>query len=265
MKRIIIAYSLLTCFMSFEIFAQYGTPFNSCYQTLFSQCTPGCGTEAEVSKAIPYNGCEIIVTYKIRHCECPTPTTFIQINYIRINISEPEACCDLVCYLFPPGPFTKNCNPNQHNLNCYNNPPNSARLFDLTQNLYDQLSDSIFNDVRLQYTCPQKLTIKYFWPSECFGLCLYDLSRSVPGGEEKAFVIVPNVCQTGFCCGKTLTYCKDLLGVIQKTVTTTTGNVYCGDEYTPQCKLIGESFNLDGTIYTITNVRTTECYSPCAE
>lgn len=265
MKNIIVLATLYVCFMSFEVFAQYGTPFNSCYQTLFSECIPGCGTESEVTKTLPYNGCSIEVTYKIRHCECPTPTTFIQINYIRINISEPEACCDLICYLFPPGPFPKNCDPNQHNLNCYNNPPNTARLFDLTKDLYYQLSDSLFNDVDSLYTCPNKLTIKYFWPSECFGYCIYNLSMWVTGGEQRAFVIAPTVCNSGFCCGKTLTYCNDILGIIHKTETQTTGEVYCGEEYTPQCLPIGQPYNLNGAIYTIMNVRTTECYSPCSE
>lgn len=262
MKRFILVLFVFALTCVIQSTAQLPSRFNDCYQDEFNNCT-NCTPEQRHSIDMPYQGCNVRVTYVTRTCDCPQPQVFIEIVYFRINISTPQACCDLICQLFPPGPYTQNCG--NHSLHCINNPPDHVAYKQMGDQLYDDLLEMLFNQVKDQYDCPNEYSIKYYWPSECFGFCTYDLQEVGPSGRDEVLMI-PTACNDNGCCEITHTYCKDQSGNIVKTVTGSSTIVNCGPEQPPhiQCSIqVGTQITFGTTNYVVTRVRNTPCQASC--
>lgn len=268
MKNILFLISAMLILSVSESFSEdYTSPFTDCYQTEFEDCNQQCADTLTFTKYIIYAGCPIEVSYKVRECNCPEPVAYVYITYIRINISVDETCCDLICELFPPGPFVKNCDQMQQELNCFNNPADTEAMRFLSDSLYRMIGDTLFNEISDNCICPNSYTIKYYWPSDCSGFCIYDLEERpmFPSTthKDRSALIIPVFCGGNTCCGGTFTYCKDSQGEIHKSYWYFSSELFCDLPELPACPNLPDILFLWGKAYDVTWVGSTDCISPC--
>lgn len=247
-----IIFSIIIVFLSGlfihnNVIAQINRPFGACYQAAFSGCS-NCSDSTIESKIINYFGCEIKTTYKIIHCNCPTPTTFVDIEYFRVDPSS-SACQNLMCLLYPP--INPPCiyDPSRINVDEYKA---------MARYAYDHLIQDLFQEVKDEYHDPNTLTFKVFWPASCNAVCQLRLM------ENDSLILQTKPCNLDLCCG--IQYECTLLsnGSIQTTTTQITGPITCYMPWGTSCDYSpGDEIILSDGIYHVLSASISECSTFC--
>lgn len=194
-----IIFSIIIVFLSGlfihnNVIAQINRPFGACYQAAFSGCS-NCSDSTIESKTFQYAGCNVTVTYKKMTCNCPQPTTFVDIEYMRLDRSN-SFCENLMCNLYPnPNIPTPPCpyDPSHINLNEYKA---------LARAMYDSLVFALFQEVQNNYLCPNNyFTYKVYWPASCNAVCQITLV------EKPDLILITKPCNAELCCSLTYKFC----------------------------------------------------------
>lgn len=239
---------LLGLFIQNNVCAQINRPFSTCYQSAFSGCSQ-CSDSTVDSKIFQYEGCDVTVVYKIMTCNCPEPTTFVDIEYIRLNRNNP-VCDSLLCALYPPPPGSP-CvyNTSRLNINLYKQ---------LSRKMYDDLIFSLFQEVRNNYMCPNYLTFKVFWPASCDAVCQITLV------ENGSLILQTKPCNLDICCGIEYKYCYNGHNNWTSIITQISGEIICYMPYVPTCGYgPGDEIILPDGTYHVLDASISECTSFC--
>lgn len=229
--------------------AQINRPFNNCYQDVFQGCD-SCTDSSLVTKTFPYMGCNVEVTYKMRHCNCPDPTTFVDLEFLRVSLTD---CYNLVCWLHP-GPDP-----------CINNPLNIDNYKLLEWAMYHALLDDLFNTDYPNYICPNTIKYKYYFPGQCNHICYYQVTGTNGGGV----LYMTEECPGSIgCCGMEFTYCKQENGPIIKYWDSFNEPSTCSETIIPYptCYYnVNDPITIGGNTWYVTLVFTTACIPDCKE
>lgn len=179
-------------FIHNNVIAQINRPFGACYQAAFTGCS-NCSDSTVESKTFQYEGCDVTVTYKKMTCNCPQPTTFVDIEYMRLDRSM-VLCDSLLCHLYPPPPNTP----------CEYNPAliDVDEYKKLARTMYDELVFALFQEVQNNYLCPDNyLKYEVYWPASCNAVCQIALV------EKPDILFITKPCNAELCCGLTYKFC----------------------------------------------------------
>jgi len=252
MKKLILI-SLVAVFLtSMSMFGEVpyyvlDTNWSSCYQIQMASCTD-C-TSQLLTETINYLGCPCDVTYKISTCNCPEERTFVEILYIRVNISTPPPCVFLVNLIHPDFP----------NLDM-----NNYRW--LESQIYDNIIGRLFVRDSSNYHCPDTNKSFSYFEASCKMVCTVGLSAP---GQPEALLWLPKYCTPTGCCTTQYEYCVQTDGSIFKRVTMTGDQVCEGTEPSEPCPnpgtptIGGDHIIIGGIDYTVTWVNATECSAIC--
>ncbi|OGU59581.1 MAG: hypothetical protein A2X64_04155 [Ignavibacteria bacterium GWF2_33_9] len=258
--KFIIVFSILSTFISLDLFSQYGRPFPPCYEGQMANppCS-NCSNIIDGEKIINYENCDVVVKYKIEYCDCPNPTCFVDIEFCRVDIDD---CTQLMEKLHPgTTPYI-------------NNPLDVDYYYGIFEpDMYDMLVDLLFQEQKTNYLCPNKLIYKHFWPAICSRVCYAELSSSEL--MQSAIIYMDKRCEDEpYCCGKIYEYCTDSNG------NTSLVELYINDYYEcwasnpnpsePCPYTVGQLISLDGILnpanplWLVVSTHESSCTSPCS-
>lgn len=204
--------SVFLCSISISS-AQEHRPFPGCYQAqMYNPPCDSCSDSTNYKKIINYKYCDVLVSYKLKYCFCPEPTCYVDIEYCKVDIN---ACDSLMFYLHPgPEPFI-------------NNPLNAEFYYKTFEPaMYKRLVDSLFEEQKENYLCPNRLTYKHFWVGICARVCYADLSNDQL--MQMGRIYASRKCyDSSFCCGRLFSYCKDSTGQVDRFIYNIPADVYC--------------------------------------
>lgn len=238
--------------------------FYDCYENSKADCG-NCGPLEQKQLTIDIEGCPVKVSYLYQECTCPNPRVYFMINYVRINLTTPEACCKLVCKIHPPGPYNMDCGPD-HSKNCWNNPTDKDEIGLLHKTLYERLASHIFDSLSTQYTCPTAIELEYYWPARCMSACSYKcFLKKDPRIQVALYFTLP--CEPRGCCGYRFKRCigpdgepvniqiEPVGGWVQEGCKGTTSD-YC--KYN-----VGDIIDIMGSEFVIIGAQQTDCFTNC--
>lgn len=243
-------FSICIFFLSISFsHAQVNRPFNNCYQSLFQTCD-SCSDSTIITKTFTYRNCDVEVTYKLRHCHCPEPVTYIDLEFLRVSLT---ACSTLVCWLHP-GPDP-----------CINNTLDIQRYKEMEWSMYNALLDDLFNTDSPNYLCPNSIKYKYFYPGQCSHTCYY----TVTGTEGGGVIYMTEDCIGSIgCCGMVFEYCKRPNGSIFKKYDSVNDPETCSETLIPYptCYYnVNDPITIGGFTWYVTSFNTSSCYPKCEE
>jgi len=261
MKRIIKIYyifAFLLMFGSSFVYSQtsLGRPFTSCYQQDFALCS-NCSIETTGNITIPVNfqgiTCDITVFYRMKTCDCPEPTVFIDLNYIKVNIYD---CPDLICFLHPGPP-----EPPPSDNGCINNPLDQSNYDALEITLYKDLDSVLFQSIKSQFPCPEKMRFRKYAIASCKKVCGARLSAP---GEPDAVVYVPKICNDEVCCYTDFLFCQNQYDeTIWERLPSQLSEPCPVNPSGPPCLSVNDTVDILGITYTVTMVMNSECTAGC--
>lgn len=249
---------LFVSILSNNIFAQTSSlwrPFSDCYIPDIqnhSDCTPetvGWKTFNITTQGV---SCNVGVGYRIKRCNLPTPTIFIDLNYISVSLYN---CPGLICLLHP-----GNSEPPPNG--CINNPLDYDFYERLENTLYRELIKSLFDDIKNEFECPTNVTFRRYAISSCRKVCGAQLYAP---GQDLAWILVPKKCTSEICCYKDYYICKDSNNQISLLEISFSGLSQC--PFNPSegesCFQVGDTINLLGINYTVISVSVPYCEPGC--
>lgn len=207
---IFLLFLALLVFSNSNTQAQLERPYSDCYQQLMNLCSD-CTEISRDTRTFTYMGCDVQVSYKIKTCICPIqkPTTFVDIEYLRIDPFDPN-CTSLLSQLYPPNGVY---NPANLNLAAYKQ---------LSRNMYDQLTLDLFKDVQNNYMYPDELKFQVFWPASCNAVCQITVIE-----DSTMLILQTKPCNADICCGIEYTYSYNGNNNYNITIDQTYGEVQC--------------------------------------
>lgn len=227
--------------------AQEGRPYPPCYPRDTTCITSDFVYE---NMSFSYMGCNVIVHYKHYTYSCPTPITYIDIEYLRVSLT----CSTLVCWLHP-GPTP-----------CEYNPLDVDNYNQFERDMYDKLITAIYESNPPLVDCPETKTYRYYHISPCRHVCNYMVQRPGPSGDY-AMVYIAEYCDSEGCCGINYEVCTQN-GITMKYPTSLIPPENCegSSSDSDDCK-----FRKFGTMpilgeqWTVLDVNSTNCNPVCNE
>jgi hypothetical protein len=165
--------------------------------------------------------------------------------YIRVNVTTPPACSLLVKKVHPEF-------PNELNMENYKW---------LLYEMYDDIMDELFMSDANNYPCDDYKKYFEYLSANCEMLCGFGYSNPATGEYGTTFLTKP--CVPSGCCTVRKEYCLDEFGVMQKRELMTGNQVCEGTMQSSPCPQVGATMNIDGIIYTINWVSSTDCRAVC--
>lgn len=227
--------------------AQENRPFSHCYQEKFEDCS-NCSDSVVLSKSISYMNCDVIVVYKKMHCECPEPITFIDIEFLYVDLTS---CPALLCWLHP-GPTP-----------CINNPLDVSRYHIFETDMYELLASRLFIEDSSLYHCNTVNKYRYYYPGQCVRTCYYQILGTNGGG----MIYMEEACEGIIgCCGKEFVKCVNTDGTINSYSNLISDPYICFGGYPPPCYYNeNDPIWIGNQLMYVQSVSVTNCFSVCEE
>lgn len=240
---------ILITFITFQTYSlsQEGRPYPHCYPRDTACITSDYQYE---NMTFTYMGCNVIVHYKHYTYNCPTPITYIDIEYLRVSLT----CSTLVCWLHP-GPTP--CEYNPLDVNNYNQ---------FERDMYDKLITAIYENNPPLVNCPNTKTYRYYHISPCRHVCNYIVERPGPYGDY-GMLYISEYCPSEGCCGVNFEVCT-LNGVTIKSPTSLLPEQICPGGISPASNCfyqINQYIPIAGEQWKVIGLGSSNCTPACNE
>ena len=238
----------LTILKTTEVLCQvptyvHSTEWSACYQNRMAGCTD-C-TEQIITAPMIFEDCLCQVTYKVATCNCPEVRTFVEILYIRIESWQIQPCYDLVQTVHPGFPPALNMENYKW----------------LLYEMYDDIMDQLFMSDANNYPCPESKRYFEYLSANCEMMCAFGWANAA--GDHYGATFYTQPCIPSGCCTVQKEYCLDEFGQMREDEFMTGNQVCEGTMQSTPCPQVGDTIIINGIIYPIVWVSSTECRHTC--